>query len=72
MKHRNETAGAAPVRQPMRRGPKAFEPEEDKYLKNQTEAGVKRTSNSPWSSPIVLVRKKRGRGEVVCGLLSTK
>lgn len=60
LKHRIETAEAAPVRQPMRRTPQAFEGEEDKYLKEQLEAGVIQPSSSAWASPIVMVRKKTG------------
>ena len=60
LKHRIDTAGAAPIRQPMRRTPQGFEQEEEKYLKDQIDAGVIRPSNSPWSSPVVLVRKKDG------------
>ena len=60
LKHKIDVAGAAPIRQPMRRTPQGFEEEEEKYLKDQLEAGVIRPSNSPWSSPTVLVRKKDG------------
>jgi hypothetical protein len=60
VKHRIETAGAAPVRQPLRRTPQGFEGEEEKYLKDQLDCGVVRPSNSAWASPIVLVRKKDG------------
>ena len=60
LKHKIDTAGAAPIRQPMRRTPQGFEHEEEKHLLEQLEAGVIRPSNSPWSSPIVLVRKKDG------------
>ena len=58
LKHRIDTAWATPITQPMRRTPQGFEQEEEKYLRDQIEAGVIRPSNSPWSSPIVLVRKK--------------
>ena len=57
LKHKIDTAEAAPVRQPMRRSPQAFEGEEEKYLKEQLAAGVIQPSSSPWSSPI-LARKQ--------------
>ena len=60
LKHRIDTAEAAPVRQPMRRTAQAFESEEEKYLKEQLDAGVIQPSNSAWSSPIVMIRKKTG------------
>ena len=55
LKHKIDTAEAAPVRQPMRRTPQAFEGEEEKYLKEQLAAGVIQPSSSPSSSPIVMV-----------------
>ncbi|CAG2218016.1 unnamed protein product [Mytilus edulis] len=58
VKHRINTGNAIPVRQPLRRTPKAFEGEEEKYLKDQLEAGVITPSKSSWASPVVLVRKK--------------
>lgn len=60
LKHRIDTAEAAPVRQPMRRTPQGFEGEEEKYLNEQLAAGVIKPSCSAWSSPIVMVRKKTG------------
>ena len=54
------TGLATPIHQAMRRTPKGFEGEEERYLKEQLEAGVVVPSNSPWSSPVCLVRKKDG------------
>ena len=60
LKHKIDTAEAAPVRQPLRRTPQAFQGEEEKYFKEHLEAGVIQPSSSAWSSPIVMVRKKTG------------
>ena len=60
LKHKIDTAEAAPVRQPLRRTPQAFEGEEQKYIQEQLKAGVIQPSSSAWSSPIVMVRKKTG------------
>ena len=60
VKHKISTAGAAPIRQPVRRTPQGFEGEEEKYLQDQLKAGVVKPSCSEWASPVVLVRKKDG------------
>ena len=60
LKHKIDTAEAAPVRQPLRRTPQAFQGEEEKYIQEQLEAGVIQPSSSALSSPIVMVRKKTG------------
>ncbi|CAC5382088.1 unnamed protein product [Mytilus coruscus] len=39
IKHKIDTAGAAPTRQPLRRTPKNFEGEKEAYLKDQLERG---------------------------------
>ncbi|CAC5398035.1 Transposon Ty3-I Gag-Pol polyprotein,Transposon Ty3-G Gag-Pol polyprotein [Mytilus coruscus] len=58
VKHKIDTAGTAPIRQPLRRTPIRFEGEEMKNLKDQLNNGVIRPSTSPWASNVVLVRKK--------------
>ena len=60
MKHTIDTGNATPIKQPLRRkSPEQqvfIEKEIDKMLKG----GVIQRSNSPWSSPITLAKKKNG------------
>ena len=58
VKHRIDTAGAAPIRQPLRRTPLGFEQEEEKYLREMIDTGVIKPSSSAWASNVVLVRKR--------------
>ena len=58
--HTIETGDAKPIKQRPRRPPMAFLHEEDKIIKEQLEAGIIRESSSPWSSPLVYVRKRDG------------
>ena len=66
LKHHIDTAESAPVRQPMRRTPQAFEGEEEKYLNEQLASGAIKPSKSEWASPIVMVRKKKTGDVRVC------
>ncbi|MCG8033309.1 MAG: DDE-type integrase/transposase/recombinase [Candidatus Thiodiazotropha taylori] len=61
VKHQIHVDGnAKPIKQRPRRAPLAFANEEDKIIKEQLEAGIIRESSSPWSSPLVYVRKRDG------------
>ena len=55
-----ETGDASPKKQPVRRVPFALRQELTKQLQKMQEEEVIQPSNSPWSSAIVLVRKKDG------------
>ncbi len=55
-----DTGDAPPKRQPLRRNPFAVRQEVARQLKKMQEMRVIQPSRSPWSRPIVLVRKKNG------------
>jgi hypothetical protein len=58
--HRIDTGDARPIRQPPRRLPLANQAEFNDMLEDMKSKGVIEESDSPWSSPVVLVRKKDG------------
>lgn len=58
--HRIPTGDAAPIRQRYRQIPPNLYAEVRALIKRMLEADVIKPSSSPWSSPIVLVRKKDG------------
>ena len=55
-----DTGDANPKKQPLRRMPFAARSEVARQLKEMQSNGVIQPSKSPWSSPVVLVRKKDG------------
>ena len=55
-----DTGDAAPKKLPVRRMPFTVRQEVARQLKMMQETGVIQPSNSPWASPVVLVRKKDG------------
>jgi hypothetical protein len=58
--HGIDTGYARPIRQPPRKIPLAKQAEVKKMLHDMQHHGVIEESESPWSSPVVLVRKKHG------------
>ena len=58
--HTIETGQERPIRQAPRRLPYHQKAEVQEEVKKLTQAGVVSESQSPWSSPIVVVRKKTG------------
>lgn len=60
VKHTIETGSVRPIRQPVRRIPWAQHEEAERQVKQMMENDLIQPSNSPWSSPIVLVKKKDG------------
>ena len=59
--HEIDTGDARPIKQPPRRPPMALVQEEKAEIDKLLRQGVIRESNSPWASPIVLVRKKNNK-----------
>ena len=55
-----DTGDAPPRKQPPRRMPFLVRKEVARQLENMQQDGVIQPSNSPWSSPVVMVRKKDG------------
>jgi hypothetical protein len=58
--HRIDTGDTRPIRQTPRRLPLAKQAEVSEMLDDMQRRGVIEESDSPWSSPVVLVRKKNG------------
>ena len=58
VEHGIDTGGARPIRQPPRRVPDALQGDMDKEVKDMLEKGVIAPGQSPWASPVVLVRRK--------------
>ena len=56
--HSIATGSHSPIRQPVRRTPFALRDTVDKLVQEMLEQDVIRPSQSPWASPIVLVKKK--------------
>ena len=58
--HVIDTGNAQPVRDKMRRFPPSWTVEIEKQISEMLKNGICRKSNSPWSSQVLLVRKKDG------------
>lgn len=60
VKHQIDTGDARPIKQRPRRIPWAKEREVTELVKDMANNGIIEPSTSPWSSPVVLVKKKDG------------
>ncbi len=60
IKHSIDTEDAKPIKQAPRRPLRAHADQEEKIIQKQLKVGVIEVSNSPWSSPLVYVRKRDG------------
>ena len=58
--HRSDTGDAPPLRQPPRRLPLSKREEAQRAIQEMHQQGLIEPSMSPWSSPIVLVKKEDG------------
>jgi hypothetical protein len=58
--YRIDMGDARPIRQPPRRIPLAKQAEIKEMLDDMQRHGIIEESDSPWWSPVVLVRKKNG------------
>ena len=65
VEHRIETGRTIRIKQRPRRLPMHKLFEADREIQRMLDIGVIEKSESPWCSPVVLVRKKIGRGEVL-------
>ena len=60
IEHRIETGSASPIKQHARRLPVHMQAEVDKHVDDMLGRNVIEESTSPWSSPVVLAKKKDG------------
>ena len=60
MTHKIDTGSAAPIKQPPRRQVLAHGDYMEKAVQEMIDEGIARPSESPWASPVVLVKKKDG------------
>ena len=60
VEHPIPTGSSTPIKQLPKRVPHALRREVDEQIDGMLKDDVIRPSNSPWSSPVVLVRKKNG------------
>ena len=60
IQHQIDTGDAQPIKQAPYRVPQAQRAEIDKHISNMLDQNIISVSTSPWSSPVVLVKKKGG------------
>ena len=61
VEHQINTSTKNPISQPLRKLPLAMEPKIEALIENLKASNIMRESSSPWSSPIVAVRKSDGQ-----------
>ena len=60
IRHQIDTGNARPIKQPLRRLPEHMSKEVSTQIKEMLDKGVIHPSSSPWSSGVVMVKKKDG------------
>ena len=60
IQHEIETGTESPIKQPVRRPPFHLKSAAEEEVKKMLAGDIVEPSNSPWASPVVLVRKKDG------------
>ena len=60
VKHTIDTGDARPIRQPARRLPLSRMEEASQLISDMSKQGIIEPSSSPWTAPVVLVKKKDG------------
>ena len=60
VQHTIDTGNARPIKQAPRRLPIHQRKEAEQHVTQMLDQGVIEKSNSPWASPVVLVKKKDG------------
>ena len=58
--HLIDTGDSHPIRQPLKRIPFALQRTVEEMVQKMMAQGVIQNSNSPWASPVVLIKKKDG------------
>ena len=66
--HSINTGDSPPIKQPARHIPFALHGTVEEVVQKMLEQGVVEPSHSPWSSPVVLVEKKKLKPSILCGL----
>ena len=60
VRHEIDTGTAAPIKQAAYRVSQSQKADIEEHIKNMLDQGIIEVSSSPWSSPVVLVKKKDG------------
>ena len=65
IQHEIHTDNTAPIKQAVRKSSPSTSQEISNHIQNFLDQGIIENSNSPWSAPVVLVKKKNGSSRIV-------